>query len=86
MSANKTNTIIDLEAALEYCEKCAEVAEGLRDKCYDSVINGTGPDVVLSSIPYFTQQAQMYRHDIPAVLKEIAKQQSLRNNGGKSDE
>ena len=60
--------LIAVEDLLAYCNKCADTVQGLADRIIENIGHGESEISALGGCAYFSQQARLYRFDIPNVI------------------
>lgn len=75
--------VVEVDGLIEYCKKCADVAQGLADKIIEKEGRGESEISALGGCAFFLSQARMYRLDIPSVIECFIKESE--NEQGKAN-
>lgn len=67
----QSETLISPSRLIEYCQKCAEKMQEMADKSLQSIGNGESEQSAFGACAYFSQQARMFKHDIPEVIRSF---------------
>lgn len=73
MNGNKLGTI-DVKKALEYCEKAADSWSEFGRKALENIGHGDSHTSSFGAVAYAAQQEDMYRYNIPSVIRALSKQ------------
>ena len=66
--------LIAVDDLLAYCKKCAETVQGLADRILENIGHGESEISALGGCAYFSQQARLYRFDIPNIIEGFIKE------------
>lgn len=72
MNGEKRGTI-NVAKALEYCEKAADTCNELCDKALKNIGHGDSHTSAYGALAYFSQKEEMYRYEIPNIIKNLSK-------------
>lgn len=73
-----SENLISADKLIAYCQKCADVSQGIADKVLDNIGHGESEQSAFGACAFFSIQAKMYRYDIPDVIRAFM-------DGGKDD-
>lgn len=68
----KVNKTIDVSSALQYCEERAEKWAAFSKKALSNIELGNDYTGSCNAVVYGTRQEQLYRHEIPDVIRAIS--------------
>lgn len=69
----KESDTIYVKRALEYCEKAADTCNELCDKALKNIGHGDSHTSAYGALAYFSQKEEMYRYEIPNIIKNLSK-------------
>ena len=70
----KQKRFIYVDDLIAYCNKCADVVQGLADKIIGNIGHGESDISALGGCSFFLQQARLYRFDIPNIIECFIKE------------
>lgn len=78
--AQEQKRLISVDDLLAYCKKCADVHQELADKILNNIGYGESEISALGGCAYFSQQARLYRYDIPNIIECFIKESASYEN------
>lgn len=67
---------IDVDKLIEYCEKCADVSKDIHSRVMSNIGHGESTESAIGACAYFMQRENMFRYEIPHIVKEFAENET----------